>query len=239
MLGKVPAINDRFRRLPYHTQWASNGALADAAVLVHIFDGWEEHEHGLVAYRATPFVHDGHISTSLIYADQRPTCCPEQSIPVYTMGSLGVEGIIFKPGESTRIMCGSAADTGGGECRWFCDSVPLAGDAYDPWRDGRDGCGGGSWRPEDFGVFLRRSCSWQKEVQALGRAMDYNEIIVDGPHWNDHLPNAIEAFFGYGELSREQHRMYLDEFSLTPEQVPLLTFNWEDWESPFSLREYM
>ena len=34
--------------------------------------------------------------------------------------------------------------------------------------------------------------------------MDYNEIIVDGPHWTDHLPTTIEAFFGGGELAASQ-----------------------------------
>ena len=34
-------INARFRRPPY-VKWAANGALADAGVLVHVFDGWEE-----------------------------------------------------------------------------------------------------------------------------------------------------------------------------------------------------
>lgn len=41
----------RFARSPY-IEWDANGALADAGVLVHMIDGWEEHLHGLRAWRA-------------------------------------------------------------------------------------------------------------------------------------------------------------------------------------------
>merc|ERR1712070_432104 len=83
---------------------------------------------------------------------------------------------------------------------------------------GRDGCGG-SWAPEDFGDYLYRSCRWQKEVQAVGRDMDYNEIILDGMFWNANLPDAIEAFFGTGKTAKEQHRLYLEEYHLTAHQA--------------------
>ena len=41
---------------------------------------------------------------------------------------------------------------------------------------------------EDFGVFLYRTNRFEKEVQSKwGRRLDYNEIVVDGAHWTNHL----------------------------------------------------
>ena len=85
--------------------------------------------------------------------------------------------------------------------------------------------------PRDFGVYLQRYATWQKEVQAKGRDMDYNEIVVDGEHWSAHLPDAIEAFFGPSSLGRQQHAEFLEEFLLRADQVPLLEFDPNDWFS--------
>ena len=160
-------------------------------------------------------------------------------IPIFTGGLQGMQGVIFRPGSTTRILCGSASDTGGGACLRRCPSATLADD-YDPIQDGRDGCFPGSWSPEDFGVFLYRYARWQREVQANGHWMDYNEIIVDGPHWTAHLPSAIEAFFfGVDQttsaLARQQHGEFLAAFNLTNEEVPLLTIDTHDWRTPFRL----
>ena len=174
-------INRRFHRKPY-SQWPASGAPADAGVLLHIFDGWEEHDTGVFHSWRADLVQRPELSASIIYADQRAPEHPQIAIPVYENGYTP-DGVILRPGESTRIVCGSASDTGGGACKGFCPSVTLETDQYDPWRDGRDGCGG-SWRPQDFGVFLHRSVQWQREVQARGGRMDYNEVVVDGRHWN-------------------------------------------------------
>ena len=37
-------INARFRRSPHNSHWLSDGSLVDAAVLIHIFDNWEQHD---------------------------------------------------------------------------------------------------------------------------------------------------------------------------------------------------
>ena len=63
--------------------------------------------------------------------------------------------------------------------------------------------------------------------------MDYNEIVVDGQHWNDHLPDAIEAFFG-GSKARENRRAFAKHFGLAEDDVPLLRFDQQNWEAPFS-----
>ena len=165
---------------------------------------------------------------------------PSIPIPVFdgpTNGADGSNGVVLSAGAANKIVCGTASDSGGGACRSFCPHVTLLNDTYDyarPERGGRDGCGG-SWRPRDFGVFLRRSGAWQKVVQARGGRMDYNEIIVDGEHWNAHLPQTIEAFFG-GALARKQRHEFMQTFGLSPEHAPpLLEFDPTDWNAPFKM----
>lgn len=83
--------------------------------------------------------------------------------------SVVLEGLILRPGSSTRIQCGTATDTGGGECKSLCPTPPeFSVDSFDPWAQGRDGCNGGSWRARDFGTYLYRYMRWQTEVQARG-----------------------------------------------------------------------
>lgn len=122
--------------------------------------------------------------------------------------------------------------------------MPLEGDEYDPQRssEGAGGCRG-SWRPEDFGVFLYRTNRFEKEVQAKwGRRIDYNEIVVDGAHWTQHLPGTIEAFFqsddhGHGKgdyVAHAQHNAFLRRYGVSAEDVPLLEFDPHGWDNgPF------
>lgn len=109
---------------------------------------------------------------------------------------------------------------------------------FDPHHlDGTDGCGisrEGTWAPEDFGLFLQRSCRFEKEVQApWSHRLDYNEILIDATHWTNHLPDAIEAFVGESDLARQQHQRFLQQYGLTPDEVPLLKINPIDWDKPF------
>ena len=231
----VARINERFGRKPYNAGWNKAGTLADAGLLVHIFDGWESRQNpGQEQYTAQV-----NISTSLIYADQRPACCPQYAIPVYSPWKTKKQGIIFRPGPTTQIVCGSAADTSIGECQPWCPSVPFAERDSGDWKaTNKPGGCQGSWRPEDFGVFLYRVNTFQREVQAIfRRGIEYNEILVDGAHWTAHLPHTIEAFFGtegHMDLARIVHARFLRAFQLDTEQVPLLTFREHQWEQPFS-----
>ena len=235
-------INARFHREPYTARFTVDGLLPDAAVLLHIFDEWEESTgNERIFWRAGSSRNNviQRMSTSLIYADQRPSCCNDIGIPVFDKGFAGLQGLIFRPGITTRILCGSAGDRSSAPCSKWCESIPLEGDVFDPHHPGRgaDGCAG-AWRPQDFGVYLQRSCLWEKEVQAPWAGhVDYNEILIDGSHWNAHLPDAIEAFFGSGDLARQQHQRFLERYQLTASQVPLLTLDPHNWVAPFATRD--
>ena len=234
----IKQLHSRFHRSPDTAAWDASGALADAAVLVHVFDGWEQKN-------GQSWAAQGSISCSLIYGSLRPR--GHYSIPTYSAWASGVQGVIFRPGPTTRILCGNAADSSVGKCKeHWCPSVSLSQDSYDPTKTrGNDGPAGCyvSWKPQDFGVFLRRFTKYNKAVKAaFSHRLDYNEIIVDGGHWTDHLPDSIEAFFTSDELGMkeeqeglaiEQHRLFLQTYHLSAAQVPLLKLDPTNWDEPF------
>ena len=91
------------------------------------------------------------------------------------------------------------------------------------------------YKPEDLGLLLQRSSRVQKEAQApWSHRMDYNEILIDGTYWVEHMPYAIDAFVGDSELAREQHQRFLNEYGLSAEQVPRLKLDPNNWFEPFS-----
>ena len=63
---------------------------------------------------------------------------------------------------------------------------------------------GGSWRPEDFGTFLRRSSKWQKTVQAMSdehtKAADSHDEFTTGNYGVTTTP-AIEWSVEKGSLA--------------------------------------
>jgi hypothetical protein len=70
---------------------------------------------------------------------------------------------------------------------------------------------------------------------ACSLGTSHSEIIVDGVHWNEHLPDTIEAFFG-GHKAREQRASFLSAYPQVKEaDIPLLTFDHANWEQPFAL----
>ena len=65
----------------------------------------------------------------------------------------------------------------------------------------------------------------------------YNEVVVDGFFWNEHLPHSIEAILtSPGDpAAREIHAQFLKRYGLTAEMVPLLTFNKQQRDAPFQV----
>ena len=216
-------INERFRTEPYG-EWADDGRLSPTGVLVHCIDGYEEH--------AEPWkpAHT-QMSASIIFADQR---VGSHAIPIFD-ACHAQGGVIFRPGTFTRIVCGNGADSGGG-CHDFCEGATEMGDVALFQHPG-DGCGK-SWRPKDFGVYLRRVAAWQK---LNGRSV-YNEIIVEGggrkSAWAANLPDIIEAWFyvkgGDGGAVRQHWQNYLSRYGLDGVAHPLLKLAPNDWQRPFS-----
>ena len=128
--------------------------LGDAGLLVHIFDGWENHEQ---MWRTS-----GDISTSLLHAGQHNPTAGRQTMPIFHAGA----GFIFKPG-STPIACGKGGDSGapsarlslrfltptslrfltltaGGHCGGWCPHISPNEILDESWRHVRvngDGCG--------------------------------------------------------------------------------------------------
>ena len=234
--GKAVArlINERFHRKPYYEAgWKDDGSLADAAVLIHQFDAWEYHDNNGFTYYKADIRQRPQLSSSLIFADQRPPSHPHLTIPIFRgAGTKPLpDGVILRPGASTKIACGSGWDSGGGACRRMCP--PIAPHKhYNPEREGRESC---SWPPEYFGPYIERTNRWQKEVQARGGRIEYNEIVVDGRYWNRHLPDTIEAFYGdIGSRGDSAHKQFLEEYGMSSAQVPLLKFDPSNWETPFS-----
>jgi hypothetical protein len=66
------------------------------------------------------------------------------------------------------------------------------------------------------------------------------EVIVDGDHWSAQLPHIIEAFFvtdgggpAWEAYVNKVHRDFLECFSLSAADVPLVRFQPGNFEEPF------
>ena len=57
----------------------------------------------------------------------------------------------------------------------------------------------------------------------------YNEVVVDGRWWDQHLPDVIEAVFGNDEVNRK----FLAAFGLSPSTHPHV------WIDPWNWREFV
>ena len=108
-----------------------------------------------------------------------------------------------------------------GEDYEFCNPAHTA-QPGDFWCDGRP------WKPHDLGQFLKR--------EKFSR--QYNEFIVDGFYWNQNLPHSIEAIvIGDGGKAKASalHQRFLEAYSLTAEQVPLVSYHPKNEDEPFVL----
>ncbi|KAL1510781.1 hypothetical protein AB1Y20_007067 [Prymnesium parvum] len=210
---KLPAIevvlNSRFHRLPFkRSLWKENGELADAGVLVHAFDGWEN--HGLNGNQES-----ADQSASLIFDNNG---YPGSKIPVFSNEG----GFILRPG-ITRLKCAKATDSGGHcDTSRMCPSITTVGESWQYRDHPGDGCHG-TWRPEDIGVYLHRVANWQLTTGQR----EYNEFIIDGDHMRAH-PSSIEAFYNSAAWQQERFNA---KHGL---RVPLVKLDVYNWETPFT-----
>jgi hypothetical protein len=79
-------------------------------------------------------------------------------------------------------------------------------------------------------------CVWQpgpslaKMFYLNQRSAGYNEIVVSAAFWREHMPSAVEAVIG----DEGVHRAFLQAYGLSKRDVPLLTFDPANFDSPFS-----
>ena len=235
-------MNMRFHRPPYNVGgWDMLGA---SGLLVHVFDGYENHE-SLWLPRADD------ISASLVYAAQhanspylKPLCGHQKlvpcKLPIFLDSNAGDNyagaGLIFRPG-STPIKCGKGGDSGG-HCSGWCPPLSPAEvvtfNTVQHWDIPGDGCGQ-SWKPSDFGAYLKRQSTWQVRFNRL----EHNEIIVARGPWLSQLPKIIDAFFvrkGFPVAGTHAlHRRFLAEYGISENETPLVELDVDDWGTPIRL----
>ena len=210
-LHAIAELNARFHRSPYTASWSSDGILADAGLLIHIFDGWEASSHEMWAPAQNgPGATD--MSASYVFAEQRV------DHNVISLFGGGTSGLIFRPGW-TRIKCGKAVDSAG-SCGQWCDQ--RRANAHIEWNEGQDKlC---AWQPGDFSVQLQRLTHYQHKY----RRTFYNEVIIDAEHWRNNLPNTIEAIFG----NPAAHARFQERYGLNSATNPVLRLDRSDWSNP-------
>jgi len=250
-MSPVEALNARFRRLPYDVRGWEH--LADAGVLAHTFDGWENNGklwtpkvHGACPDCTPPIGVPINMSTSLIHRGMYPGR-PSAASVALTLFNAPAAGLIFRPGY-TNLACGNAKDAGG-HCHDFCPSPELLQNGtpvrnFDSLGFPGDGCGGPSnhgkgagtsWRPCDFGKFLYLTARF---IQDKDRVF-YNEFILPGRAWVDNLPHVIDAFFSpsCGDSNTVKARNdFLRHFpTASGADYPHVRFDFNNWDNPFFL----
>ena len=188
--------------------------LADAGLLVHVFDDWEG-----ASKPWEPKASRGEIASSLIFAGQA-TAMGSHPIPLYPGKNGGSAGLIFRPG-ITKLECGKPVDSVGTCQVWggWCKHSRI----HLPWTEANDKmC---AWRVADFGPQLQRLTAYQEKG---GLSDQYNEIIVSSKWWLAHNPDMVEAIFG----DRKAHAAFLSEFGLTEATHPFVWLDRGDWTNP-------
>lgn len=215
----VDELNARFHRLPFRAGlWHSpDGRLSDAAVLAHVFDGWEDQDK--------PWLFSGDQSASLVHAGQG---FPGGVIPIFNNRGCG---LILRPNH-TFLRCGKCGDSGG-HCEPWCSNSTLH-QSPEEFRCVWPGC---AWPVHTFGRFLRH----QARSQVTSRSLYYNEIIIDGDMTRAHAPGHLDAFFcttyeppgsTEWERARQRYARFLHEYG--ENATAFVQFDLHNWRAPFS-----
>lgn len=246
----VDALNRRFRRSPYAVDavaatdggdggggslWPASGALADSGVLVHVFDGFEQHG-GL---KWLPVEGAKHMSASLIYAGQRAN--PMHRIPVFNQVT---SGLVLRP-RYHLVECGCDSDCGG-RCVGAFGRTTSDGHMPSPGANPPPSRSGGTISSDPASPLWcdpktaragewHGGCVWRPgpsigHMLSLNAGSDrYNEIIVSAEFWRAHMPAAVEAVLGNSEV----HAAFVKAYGLRSEEVPLVELDLGDFEAPF------
>ena len=127
----------------------------------------------------------------------------------------------------------------------------------EPWGNhcicGKDWCHGRPqpWAPDDLDTMLTQYQQFGSQYWAGGgQSSGYNEVIIDGRHWYDNVPDAVEAVFivkaahhlskevaaevrAAEGFARQLHRDFCNHYRLSEAQFPLLQLRVDDWNEPF------
>ena len=253
-LAVAARLNNRFLK------GGLSSNIEEAGVIIHQFDRTED---PFALYKPCPKEGAGgacpldvrdRVSTSIIFQGMK-NGRKEGTISIFQSVAAGV---VFHP-RNNLVLCGFGADGGSrgvtcggggagppyrdGDCvpgctnsNMWCDPSTLREDAP-AWCDGRP------WRPVDFKELFRH-------FSLTGRN-EYNEVTLDTVTWEQQLPWSIEAFF-YPETAltacadpgdikschpdlHDLHDMFLAEFKVTADEVPLLRLRIENWDEPFAV----
>ena len=126
----------------------------------------------------------------------------------------------------------------------FCDSAD--------WKCGFSGYPPQAWAPADLKVLLDAHADHGARYHKPGFHSGYNELILNSPKINEHLPHSIMGFFfikgqstitndlGYGIVIDmvQTHQAFLRSFEVSKEQVPLLVLDPSNWDAPFAPYKY-
>jgi len=206
--SNAATLNARFHRAPFgaSAHYPSDGAMPAAGVLIHITDGWEEGGAAWQPSAGTPFM-----SASLIYAAQ---VANRERIPTFNWQT---RGTVLRP-EYARVLCGCDGDCGG-KCIGAYGS-PDPRPRYCNVTHPPNGWTGCVWPAGEGLAVLFERCKANRL---------YNEVILDGGFWRTHMPEAVEAILGDAGL----HRAFVRQYGLSPDRVPLLQLDLQNWHRPF------
>jgi len=185
-----------------------------------------------------------------------------QAIPIY--GGWDVVGFLINP-VSAHFLCGYPGDgdsqdfgysiagnkncdppSGSATCKPGCQHPAGWCDPDAMWQGGclcgRDMCNGQSprpWHVRDFAQMAQVYSTYGGHSNWI--QWKYNEYILNATHWNANLPSTIQAIFyicGNGNSEQRARKLrtnFMHAYDVESRRAPLVCFNWDDWETPFTL----
>ena len=165
-----------------------------------------------------------HPSGSLIFSEQclTPSGEARRAPGVHLFGHACAEGgVILRPGAHTRVLCGHGQDSGA-HCNGICAHLTEGAGAHE------GAICSGAWAPQDIGEWIHRDTAAYRREPGWGK---YNEFLINGTHWDAHLPWSINAFLSSRSGASERaYDRFLAKYGVTEEvrrfveaEIPLLT----------------
>ena len=203
---RVDDVNRRF------TEGRPSDSLADAGVVIHMFDDFEDWDGGrpwMVCSSLRCRGEVDHLSASLI----------NRRVPHLYQVPGGGAGVVVSP--TVRLACSYAYDSGTqGKVNGGCGAVPCTTHPA-AWE-----C---SWPPDHLKQMMQAQ-------EGRGSAYDghsaggslHNELIISDIYWEQDLPRLIYAFVFTADAAeakaREAHAAFLAYYGQSEAQTPLLRF---------------